>query len=68
MPCHDSSHYKKQIVSQLANVNTNVNKTLKMNATTMTHPVRHICMPTKQTINGINMQLNILFNENQSNP
>ena len=41
-------------------------QTLKMNVTTVRHPMRHICMPTNQTINGIYIQCNILLNENKS--
>ena len=43
-------------------------QTLKMNATAVRHPVRHICMPADQTIDRIYMQCNLLLNENNSIP
>ena len=43
-------------------------QTLKMDMTTMRCPMRHICTPADQTINGIYMQCNILLNENKSIP
>ena len=66
MSCHDSSHYKNELYhdSQMQTLT----QTQKVNATAMRHPMRHICMPTNQTINDIYIQCNILLNENKSVP